>query len=205
MARNLRQIMESVVFAGLKSGAPAAGTNPHRFLGPLRDWLERFLSGGPPPSDPLYLSRRTPRQRLVLALKIASPFLALAVIVMWSFRIGLFRKEQPKLDLSPAEIASKMLPEVDRIKIESNRDIDVPSVGVEHNGTAALAGAVRNNTSRVIGQVDVYFDVTDENGSKLGDVKAHFQNLAPKSEQPFRMPIEQSNAAIAIVREIRAQ
>ncbi len=205
MARSLRQLIESVVFVGLKPGAPAAGPQPRRWLGPFREWIERFLSPGPPPSDPLYLSRRTPRQKFLFAIKLACPFVILGVGVMWSFEIGLFHKEKPKLDLSPAEVAAKMLPELDRIKIESNKDVEVPSVGVDHNGATALTGTVRNNTPRSISGVDVFFDVTDANGSKLGNVRTHFQNLAAKSESSFHIPIQESNAAIAIVREIRIQ
>ena len=106
--------------------------------------------------------------------------------------------------MSPAEIAAKFMPDIDKIKIQPNRDIEVPSVGVDHNGPA-LTGTVRNNTTRTIRLAEVYFDVTDDNGSKLGGAKAQFENLAPQSQANFRVPIEQSNAAIAVVREIHTQ
>src|ERR1039457_2077469 len=85
MANRLRRFIESVVFAGLRpSGGPPPETKPVRRLGPLRDKIELFLSGGQAPSDPLYLTNRTWKQKLRLALVIATPtallFCALALV-----------------------------------------------------------------------------------------------------------------------------
>jgi hypothetical protein len=204
MARSLRERIESVVFAGLKPGTPRAESKRMSWLGPLRGPIERFLSGGPAPSDPLYLSSRTPKQRFLLALKVAVPFALAGGIVLWAFRSDIFPKNQPKLDLSPAELAAKFMPDVDKIRIVTNHDVEVPAVGVDRAGHA-LTGTVKNNTPRTLRAVEVTFDVTDENGSKLGAAKATFASLAPRSESEFRLPIQQAGAAIAVVREIQMQ
>ncbi len=204
MARSLREVIESVVFAGLKPGAPATQSKRMRWLGPLREPIERFLTGGPTPSDPLYLSSRTPKQRVVFTLKVAAPFLLLGGITLWAFRSSVFRKDQPKLDMSPAEIAAKFMPDVDKIKITTNRDVEVPAVGVDSRGPA-LVGTVKNNTARVLQSVEVTFDVTDANGSKVGAFKAQFHDLKAQSLTDFRVPIPPANAAIAVVREIAIQ
>ena len=203
MARSFRQLIESVVFAGLKPGGPNAQSSRMRWLGPLREPIERLLSGGPAPSDPLYLSNRSPRQRMIFALKIASPFVVLAAIAAFAFRSSLFHKDQPKLDMSPGELAAKIMPDVDKIQLETNKDIEVPSVGVDHSGPAALVGTVRNNTGHTIPTVEILIEVTDVNGSKLGGVTARVQNVAPKSDANFRVPIPQEKAVIALVRDIR--
>ena len=208
MGNGLRKFIESVVFAGLKpggGGAPAASPRK-RWLGPLSGPLERFLSGGPAPSDPLYLSRRTPKQRIILAAKVATPILIVAALASWVFRSSLFPdKNPPKLDLSNAEILAKTLPDLDKIKVETNRDVEIPSVGFDREGQMSLVGTVRNNTNHTIDSVDVLFEVTDATGSKLGGVRALVQKLGPKSDSNFRVPIAQKTATIAIVRAIDAK
>ncbi len=204
MARSIRERIESVVFAGLKPGAPRVESKRMSWLGPLSGPIDRFLSSGSAPSDPLYLSSRTPRQKFVFVLKVTVPFLALGGIALWTFRTSLFHKDQPKLDMSPAEIAARFMPDVDKIKIVTNRDVEIPAVGVDHRGPA-LTGKVKNNTSRTLRSVEVTFDVTDQNGSKLAAVKAQFENLAPQSASDFRVPIQQADAAIAVVRDIQIQ
>jgi hypothetical protein len=79
----------------------------------------------------------------------------------------------------------------------------VPEVGVDRSGSLALAGIVRNNTAHTVSAVEILFDVTDDRGSRLGNVSAQLQNLAPKSESKFRVPINQQTASIAIVRDIK--
>ncbi len=205
MARGIRRLIESVVFAGLKPGAHSAQPRRMRWLGPLLRPVERFLSGGITPSDPLYLSHRTPRQRFLFALKIAAPVVVLAGIAAWMFRGSLFDTNQPKGNMTPAELAARMLPDLDRLKVETNRDIEVPSVGIDRSGPLALAGTVRNNTPRVFDTVEILCELTDANGSKLGGVTAQVRNLAPKSQADFRVSIAQQTAVAALVRDIRAQ
>jgi hypothetical protein len=202
MARSLREIIESVVFAGLKPGAPHTAEKRMRWLGPLAGPMERFLSGGPTPSDPLYLSHRTPGQRIMLGVKVAIPLAIVGGGLFWYFRSGI-QEKQPVLNLTPAEAAAKMMPDLNRVNVVTNKDIEVPEVGVDRSGSLALAGIVRNNTAHTVSAVEILFDVTDDRGSRLGNVSAQLQNLAPKSESKFRVPINQQTASIAIVRDIK--
>ena len=59
----LRKLWESIVYAGMQPSSPASAPRPGKPTGGFRDKLERFLSGGPAPSDPLYLPNRSLWQR----------------------------------------------------------------------------------------------------------------------------------------------
>jgi hypothetical protein len=109
----------------------------------------------------------------------------------------------PRLDLSPAEIAAKMLPNLDHVNLDTNRDVDVLEVHVDHTKGTVLAGTVMNNTGHQIHTAEIVFDLTDETGTQLGGVSQRLENLPPRIHQDFRLPIEQSNASYALVREVR--
>ena len=86
-----------------------------RWLGPLRGLVDRVLSR-PAPSDPLYLSNRTFDQKVKLGLAIAVPCL----IVVGGIALGLSHFFQangpgPAAEPSAAELAAKLLPNVDKI------------------------------------------------------------------------------------------
>jgi hypothetical protein len=49
------------------------------------------------------------------------------------------------------------------------------------------------------------FELADVTGSQLGRVSARVENLAPRATKSFRVPIRQRNAAVALVRELRAE
>src|ERR1017187_10871489 len=57
--------LESIVFEGMKPGAQTAPKREFAWLGPLRGPVERLLSGGPAPTDPLYLTNRTLGRKLL--------------------------------------------------------------------------------------------------------------------------------------------
>jgi hypothetical protein len=172
-----------------------------RWFRPLLRRLDPLLAGTAP-EDPLYLTRRTPWGWIVFASKVAAPFVITASIAIWASKSGVFRKPPPNLDPAPAEIGAKVLPRAGTLVIAASKDVEIPDVEVDTRGRA-LIGAVKNNTSRTIESVEVLFDVTDDNGSKLSGVKAHIENLAPASRSSFRVPISETHAAIAVVRDIR--
>ena len=60
--KQIREFLESIAFAGLKPGGQTAPKRQLPWLGPLRD---RLLSGGPAPTDPLYLTNRTLGRKLL--------------------------------------------------------------------------------------------------------------------------------------------
>jgi len=80
MKKRIQQFLESVLFAGLKPGRQSA---PKQEPGPVRSYVDRFLSGGQP-TDPLYLTNRTSGQKLKSWSLVAIPCLVLAVGVTLS-------------------------------------------------------------------------------------------------------------------------
>jgi len=206
MLKRLRGFIDSVVFAGLKPDAPRGQAKRLRWLGPLRGLLERVLLR-PAPSDPLYLSNRTFDQKVKHGLAIAVPCL----IVVGVTALGLshfFQAKGPGPSAEPtaAEVAVKLLPNMGQIgNIEVNKDVQVLEAHVELEGGAKLTGTARNNTDHQIQTAKIVFNLTDQGGSQVGAVSAQVENLAPNATVEFQIPIEQTNAAFALVREVQTQ
>lgn len=206
MLKQLRQSVNSILFAGLKPDAPREQTARLRRLGPLRGLLERVLRA-PAPSDPLYLSNRTFDQKAKLGLAIAVPCL----IVVGVTALGLshfFQAKGPGPSAEPtaAELAAKLLPNMGQIgNIEVNKDVQVLDAHIEREGGGKVAGTVKNNTGRLIHTTEIILNLTDKTGSLLGAVSAQVDDLAPNATVNFRVPIEQADAAFALVREVQTQ
>jgi hypothetical protein len=206
MLKRLRRFIDSIVFAGLKPDAPREQAKRVLWLGPLRGLLERVLLR-PAPSDPLYLSNRTFDQKVKLGLAIAVPCL----IVVGVTAVGLSHIFQangpgPAPEPSAAELAAKLLPNMDKtINIEVNKDVQVLEAHVESEGGAKVAGTVKNNTDRLIHRTEIILNLTDKMGSHLGAVSAQVDNLAPNATVKFQIPIDQTDAAFALVREVQTQ
>jgi hypothetical protein len=206
MLKRFRRFIDSIVFAGLKPDAPREQAKRWKWLGPLRGLLERVLSR-PAPSDPLYLSNRTFEQKVKLGLAITVPCLILAggVLLLLSHFFQA-KGPGPSPEPSAAELASKLLPDVDKtITIEVNKDVQVLEAHVEREGGTKVAGTVKNNTDRVIRTTQIILNLTDRMGSHLGAVSATVDNLAPNATVKFQAPIEQREAAFALVREVETQ
>jgi hypothetical protein len=146
-------------------------------------------------------------QRVKLWLAIAVPCLILAGVTA----LGLSHFFQAKLpgpapEPSAAVLAAKLLPNVDKtLKIEVNQDVQVLEAHVELEGGAKLTGTARNNTDHLIHTAKIVFNLTDQGGSQVGAVSAQVENLAPNATVRFQVPIEQTNAAFALVREVQTQ
>jgi hypothetical protein len=206
MLKRLRRFIDSIVFAGLKPDAPREQAKGRRWLGPLRGLADRILSR-PAPSDPLYLSNRTFDQKVKLALAIAVPCVIVAggVLLLLS-HIFQANEPGPGTEPSTAELAAKLLPNVDKtIKIEVNKDVQVLEAHVESEGGMKVAGTVKNNTDHLIHTTEIILNLTDKTGSHLGAVSAQVDNLAPNATVKFQLPIEQKDAAFALVREVQTQ
>jgi hypothetical protein len=206
MWKRLRRLIDSIVFAGLKPDAPRDQSKPTRWLGPLRGLVNRVLFR-PAPSDPLYLSNRTFNQKVKLWLAIAGPCLILAGVAV----LGLshfFRTEVPGPAPAPsaAVLAAKLLPDLDEtIKVKVDQDVQVLDAHVEREGGMKVVGTVKNNTDRLIRTTEIVLDLTDAMSSQLGAVSARVDNLAPNATVKFQIPIEQKDAAFALVHEIQTQ
>ena len=206
--KRLRQIFETIVYAGMKPGGTAAPSSGLRWLGPLRDRLERFLNG-PSSSDPFYLTNRTVGQRVRLTVLICLPF-ALVLFGVYLAATGYFddasQLPPPTKELSKAEIAAKMLPDLNKdIAIESNKNVDVLDVLVQRGAASKISGTIRNNTDKAVTDVEVVFDLTDESGSRLGAVVCKVARVEAKGTAPFQLSIPQHDAAYGIVREVHNQ
>ena len=113
--KRIREFFESIVFAGMKPASQAAPKPQLKWLGPLRGLAERFLSGGPAPTDPLYLTNRTPGQKLRSWGLIAIPCLVLLGGVAITLSSYLDPPAPPPAkELTAAEITAKLLPNMDR-------------------------------------------------------------------------------------------
>ncbi len=208
---SLRDKIEAVVFAGLKprGGQPrnseaVSPPAPAPSRGWLRERIDLWISGGADPSDPLYLSNRTAAQKLRAWSVVVVPLVVLVAggaLILTTVAEGR-RETKAAKELSPAEFATKLLPNLKDIKIESNHDVDVLEVRVERDSGGRLSGAVKNNTNRPIARADVTCELTDPTGTQVGSVIAHVDDIPPGGTRTFSMPLGQSSASYALVRDI---
>lgn len=203
----LRKLFESIAYAGMKPGGTPRKKRL-RWLGPLAGPAARFLDGGAAPSDPFYLTNRTFGQKVRLGVMIGVPCLLVAGAIGLAVT-GYFDTPQqapPPSTLTPEQAAAKMLPNLDKdLQIDANRDVEVADVHIEHGAIAKVAGTVRNTTDHPIQNAELIFDLTDNAGSRLGAVSTHVPKIDAKGSAPFSLPVEQHDAAFALVREIRLE
>jgi hypothetical protein len=109
---------------------------------------------------------------------------------------------KPQNELSPAEVAAKLLPNLKDIKIELNHDIDVVEVRIERTGGIHMVGTVKNKTAKPIAAADLGCDLTDAGGTQLGAVSAHIENIPASGVKTFELPLKQPDASFVLVREI---
>jgi hypothetical protein len=206
MRERFQKFIDSVLYAGLKPGGTQAPGTRMKWLGPLRGPVERFLSGGPAPSDPFYLTNRTLGQRIRQWVLIGVPCL----LLIGGVALGLsnvFRgpKARPHKELSAAEIARGILPSLDTGGISSNQDIELVEVHIDKTEGVAVAGTLKSKSSRAIRTAELVFNLTDATGSQVGAVGTTVENLEPGATVHFRFPIESATAAFALVREVHTQ
>ncbi|MGA3015476.1 MAG: FxLYD domain-containing protein [Bryobacteraceae bacterium] len=204
MASRFRKYLESIVYARMSAGKPKAESKRMRLLGPLRGPVGRWLSGGGR-QDPLYLSNRTFSQKLVGWAKVGVPLLVVVVAVVIAFRMHR-RVDKPAELLSPAEVAAKMLPELNKpIHVDTNTDIEVLEAYVDHDAGDRLVGKFRNATDHAIQTGEVDFTLTGVNGTQVGAVSVKLNKLAAGETVPFAQPISEKAAAFALVRDVHTQ
>jgi hypothetical protein len=185
--------------------APSAPRSGRRF-GRLRDRLERFLAGGPAPSDPLYLTNRSIFQRARTAILVIIPCLILVGVVALGVSHYFRVREKPVHQLTAAEIAQSTLPNlVKNVQITTDHDLEVSEARIQHGQPTMVVGTVKNNTSHAIDNVRLVFTIANDIGAKLGYVAVHVEHVGPKSTAPFSIGIEQDDAAFALVKEIVLQ
>jgi hypothetical protein len=197
----LREFLESIAYAGMKPGKAPRQRDGFRWLGPLAGPLTRYLDS-PAPSDPLYISNRTGAQRLRLAAMVAAPFLIVGA-VGWAV-IRLSTKSTEVANGAAATPAAKIAPALEKdLQIPTNYDVEIPEVHIEGGAVTKVRGTVRNKADRALFDVQLFFDLTDVAGSRLGAVSTTIGRMEPRSSAAFEFEVPQRNAAFALVREIR--
>jgi hypothetical protein len=202
MAKSLRQIVESIVFAGMKPGVQPSQSRRMRLLGPLRRPLERLLNTAAP-DDPFYLTNRTWGQKIGLWALIALPCVLVAAVIGFGV-MGLIQGRDPApRELSGAQIAAKMLPDLSQpIDLNVDNDLEVLEARIEVGEPRKLVGSVRNRTDRNIEHAELVFDLTDNRGSRLGAVSVTVADIPAQKTLGFQLPLEQSTAAFALKRTL---
>ena len=200
----LRQLFESLVYAGMKPRAP--GGEPAKPKSAWRQRLERLISG-PANMDPLYLSNRTVAQRFRTAAVVAGPIMLLIAVLFLAWSDVFRSKEVPKLkELTLAEKSARILPGFPaKIQLPANHDLDLQDVHVVHGSSTQIVGLVKNNTDRVIASAGIVFDLADRRWSRLGAVRTQVEKLAPHTSTPFRFDVAQNTAEHVLVREFQLQ
>lgn len=201
----LRKWFESLAYAGMSQ----AGAKPQKrmaWLGPLAGPVTRFLDGGAAPSDPFYLTNRTAGQKLRQGVLIAVPCLLVLAAIGLAL-LGYFNSPtvlpSPSATLTPERVAADVLPKLDRnARTDPNRDIDVTDVHVAQGRDTKVTGKARNNTGRPIRDTELVFELMDSTGSRLGAVSTRLELILPKGTASFSFPVEQRDAAFALVREV---
>jgi hypothetical protein len=205
--KKLREKIESIVFAGLKPAGqrPAAVDKPASAMGKLRARLNDWISGGPAPSDPLYLTNRSFAQKARSWIVVAIPMLILLVGIGLTLSKLNPPKRQPAKEPTPAEVAAKLLPNLGNLKIEASRSIDVSEIRVERTGGVHVVGSLHNNTPQEIAAADITCDLTDSNGTQLGSITLHVDRIPASANKTFDIPVRQPAANFVMVREIFAR
>ena len=202
--KRVRQLIESVVFAGMRpAGAKSEPSKKTGWLGPLSGPVQRFLDGGSKPLDPLYLTNQSTGQKVRRGLLIASPFVVIGIVILVALTNIVPAGRKQEKDLTSEEVAARMLPNLAKdIKIDSNTDVQVVKAVVSAGANAIVSGTVRNNTDRVVGSAELIFDLTDDGGSQVGGVSTTVNNIPAKTTTTFQFPIKQRDAAFVLVREV---
>jgi hypothetical protein len=201
MANRVQNFFESIVYAGMKPGARSSAEAPAAKSG----WLARFLNA-PAPSDPLYLTNRSFGQKARRVLAIASPFVLVIAGGLAAFLFFGHKTDKAPKELTSAEVRAKVLPGFNKeFKLDSNKDLEIAEIHFESNGPSVMVGSIRNTTDHAIFHAVVVFELADSSRSDLGAVTVTETNLAPGASRIFRKPIEQTNAASALVREVETR
>jgi hypothetical protein len=203
MWNRLKKFFESLVYAGLKPQGLKPEPRSGRW-GLLRDKIESFLSGGRPPSDPLYLSNRTWRQKLKLGIVFAIPTALLLGALVLVFTNVYTPEAAPPKEASAKEILAKLFPDLEKtVQIDTYTDAEFVQLTVRRDGPKALTGLLRNKTDHVI-SVEFEADLANLRGARVGSVTERVEKVPPRASVPFEFPINNSpDAAMALLHHAR--
>ena len=178
------------------------GLNP--WVGRQRARIDSWISGGAGPSDPLYLTNRTWGQKLKTWSVVAVPLLILLGGVALTLSSLVNPPEtKPVADLTAAEVAAKVLPNLKDLKVESNRSLEVMEVRVVRSGNVTkMVGLVKNLTTHEIATAEIGCDLTDSGGTQLGSVSVLVEKIPASGTKQFELDLKQTETAFVLIREI---
>jgi hypothetical protein len=168
---------------------------------PVRSLWDRLLTGRTP-SDPLYLSNRTWRQKLPLALLVCTPVLAAAAAAAYFMLTPPTPAHKPPASLTPAEIAARTPLIPDNLTVVQNTDLQVVEAAVDR-AAMQVYGSLKNNTARRYAAAELAFDLADPLGSQVGRAATRVTGIEPYGSHAFRFAIPHKRAAVVVVREVR--
>jgi hypothetical protein len=204
MLNRIRRFFESLVYAGLKpsGGVPPEPESPRR-PGKLRDKIELFFYGGRP-SDPLYLTNRTWKQKLRAPLLIGIPTVVVFIALALVFTNVYSPKTAPPKQPTPAELMANLLPDLQKtVHINTYTDAEITALRVVRGeGPPKVSGTLKNKTDRVI-SVELDVDLADVNGSRVGSLTERVSKAQPNGVTQFEFPAGNSAAVYALVRKMR--
>ncbi|HKE22409.1 MAG TPA: FxLYD domain-containing protein [Bryobacteraceae bacterium] len=200
MKNSLRQLVEKIVFAGMKPGVKPSEIRRMRWLAPYRRIIERFLSGAAP-DDPFYLSNRTLGERAKFGVLVALPVLLVAGVIAWGVLGYIELRDKAPAELTTQQVAAKMLPDLNKpMDLDVNHDLEVLEARVQQGEPTKLVGSVRNLTDRTIDHAHLVFDLTDARGSRVGAVTVPLESIPAQRTVKFELPIQPRSAAFALRR-----
>jgi len=169
----------------------------------LRARLDLFISGRAP-SDPLYLTNRTWRQKLKIASLIGGPVLLLIALVA----IGAANRlrfpqvvadEHPPAEAPPPAAPEKPLPD----SIVVSTDLEVVNMRIARDAhPPVVTGIVRNKTNRKVDSAEVSYYFADAAGSLVGTDATQVAGVGPHGSVPFRRPLKIATAEYVFVRDV---
>jgi hypothetical protein len=197
MLSRLRRLFESIAYAGMKPAARPGDSQAGK-PGGLRGLIGRLVAGQAP-TDPMYLTNRTWKQKLRAGLVIGIPCLLVAGAVGLG-AIHLFvPKAAPPKEPTQAEIVAHLLPDIEKGVDTTPREAEISEIYPDTTGAPKLKGTLKNNTDHTI-SVEFTVDLWDGAGSKIDSLNGHVENAPAKSGVPFQFPINDPTAAGANVR-----
>lgn len=201
MAKSFRQIIDSILFAGMKSGVAPSQPRQMPVVGRLHERLDRFLNGTAP-DDPFYLTNRTWPQRMKVWLLIAVPVLVVAAIIGFGVVMPGVRHERQPAESATKPVGAKVLSsDLDKpIQLPVREDLELLEARIDHGTPVKLVGQIRNRTDRTISRRELVFDLTDIRGGRLGAVSVTAPDVPPHQAVTFQLPIQQTTAAFAMMR-----
>jgi hypothetical protein len=191
----------------MKTGMPAGKSQLDTFrkrFDPLRERMEIFISGRAP-SDPLYLTNRTWRQKLKIAVLLVAPVVLLTVLVAIVVTNPLrFHKVEAEVRAPVEAPAPATQPKPRSGPLSASTDLEVVNIRIARDAhPPAVIGTVRNRTARKVDSAEVSYYLADAAGSMVGSDTTEVANLEPHGSVAFRAPLKFERAAYVIVRDVQ--